>query len=156
MKAQTAIGSIAGTSDGRTTWLLNDQHGITAKLVSGLGFATATITASGGLITERACSITLGLALCATSTASESAIAVETPVPALVQIHTEEGQIASATAPIYTLPSLQPGVSQTSGNPAAQTSDISNSAIGTTSYLMAKQNSLFLPIIFSVFLRFMM
>ncbi|GLB41670.1 hypothetical protein LshimejAT787_1002700 [Lyophyllum shimeji] len=119
--AQSIVGNIVGITGGSTTWALHDESSRTATLVAGPNFATVAVPVADGTMTSRACSLTLGLALCATSTASEAAIAVETPTFLPVEI--AEAQATSLPVPPSSAAVQMPSTaSRTSENPAARTS----------------------------------
>lgn len=102
LDAQEIVGNIVGVNGGRTTWTLFDEYGSEATLISGSGFATATISSPDGEVTEKACSVSLGFALCATSTGSESAVAVQTALYREVQI----SSLRPTSIPISRAPAL--------------------------------------------------
>ncbi|KAF9466128.1 hypothetical protein BDZ94DRAFT_1252173 [Collybia nuda] len=113
---------------GRTTWAL--QGGAsrtiggkvgfpgTATLVQGPGFASITYADPTGTLTlDKSCRLSVGLAFCGTSTGSESAIAVETPILFPVQVGMTIAPVTSSgTQP------TQSGTALTGENPPAQTS----------------------------------
>lgn len=120
--SQSIVGNIVGVAGGSTTWSLQDQDSKTAILVAGADFATAVFSAPEGSVISKACSLTVGLALCATSTALEAAIAVETPIFVPVQI----AAVQPTSSPVLLSsqaveqPTTTRGPSQTLDNPAAQ------------------------------------
>ncbi|RDB23764.1 hypothetical protein Hypma_008981 [Hypsizygus marmoreus] len=131
---QMIIGDILGVDgEGRTTWALRDGQPSnagfpgTATLISGPNYVSLTYAPFGDAMIDKSCSLTLGLALCATTTALESAIAVETPtlIPiriAVTETPTPSPQPLPTSPPGVQAPSTSRRASGTSENPAAQTS----------------------------------